>query len=298
MGHHPTHRDFDPEKIPLRQRHQLLLSGVAPRPIAFVGSMSDKGDVNLAPFSFFNAFGANPAYVAFSPSLRGADGSSKDTLRNVLSTGEYTISVVSHAMVPQVNIASAEYPYGTDEFVKSGFTKLPSVKVAPPGVKESPFVMECRHFRHIELGGKAGSGNLMVGEVVFFRVREDVIDDHGRLDPAKMDPVGRMGYDWYTRALPGLFELPKPEGCPIGYDSLPSSILHSTVLTGAELSILTQIPVVPVTLEAQAEIDGRLRDLSETALHEEIRKGLHDRNQSLVLAIIDLVKKRQSSHHC
>ncbi|MCH7497503.1 MAG: flavin reductase family protein, partial [Candidatus Marinimicrobia bacterium] len=127
-------REFDPEDMSLRDRHQLLIGGVGPRPIALVGTLGKDGSANLAPFSFSNAFSSNPPYVGFSPSYRGSDASTKDTLRNVLDTGEFTVSVVSYPMVQQMNLASGEYPPDVDEFEVAGFTKLPGSQVAAPGV--------------------------------------------------------------------------------------------------------------------------------------------------------------------
>lgn len=289
------HRDFVPEELPVRERHQLLLAGVAPRPIALVGSVSERGDANLAPFSFFNAFGANPVYVAFSPALRGTNGGAKDTLRNVLATREFTISVVSHSMVHQMNLASAEYPFGTDEFTKAGFRKLQSQTIGPPGVGESPFIMECRYFRHIELGGKGGSGNLIIGEVVLFRVREDVYDDDGRIDPLKMDQAARLGYDWYTSAMPELFELAKPQGHPIGFAALPQAILRSKVLTGSDLSKLAEPTVRPDTAPFALDFAATYGSLSEPALHEQVKVFLDGSQLAQAWALVELIEARFSS---
>src|SRR5437763_898565 len=140
-------RSFDPDVVAHSEIHRLLVGGVAPRPIALVASVDKTGHVNLSPFSFFNVFGVNPAVVCFSPAYSGRTGAPKHTMLNVLETRECTVSIVSHDMVHQISLASAPYERGVDEFVKSGPTKLASVQVAPPGLAESPCVMEAPFLR-------------------------------------------------------------------------------------------------------------------------------------------------------
>ena len=238
-------RTIDPASIPPGEAHRYLLSCVAPRPIAFVGTQSEKGEVNLSPFSFFNAFGANPPVVAFSPAFRGTDGSAKHSFLNIKETGEFTVSVVSYAMVEQMSLASADWPEDVDEFVKSGFTKLPSINILPPGVAESPMVMECKLIEHVDLGGKAASGNLMIGEVVMFHIKESAFEGkyphHDRLDL-----VARMGGPFYCRASgSAVFELPKPSGLGVGFDGLPETVRDSRVLTGNHLGKLAGVAELP-----------------------------------------------------
>jgi flavin reductase (DIM6/NTAB) family NADH-FMN oxidoreductase RutF len=264
-------KNLDAERMEVRDRYGWLVQAIGPRPIALVTSVDEKGAVNLAPFSFFNGFGANPAVVAFSPTNRGVDGTAKDTLRNVVATREFTISVVTWPMVEQTNLASAEYPAEVDEFDMAGFTKLPSVKVRPPGVGESPLVMEGRLLQHVELGGKSASANLLIGEIVLFRIAQSVLDEKGKVDPSKLDQVGRLGGNWYTRARPGLFELPKPTGLPLGFDALPPSVRASEVLTGAELARLASVTVRPDTLPWREALVARYGTLSVRQLHEQIR---------------------------
>jgi flavin reductase (DIM6/NTAB) family NADH-FMN oxidoreductase RutF len=193
---------------------------------------------NLAPFSFFNAFGGNPPMVAFAPNRRARDGTVKHTYLNAVATGEFVIAAVTYAMVQQMNIASAEYPEAVDEFVKSGFTPRKALRVRPALVEESPFQMECRLHQVLELGGGPGSGLLLVGEVLAFHAREDCFVD-GSLDPGRLDLVGRNGGSFYTRASgAALFELPKPAGHPIGFDALPEPLKRSAILTGNDLGRL------------------------------------------------------------
>jgi flavin reductase (DIM6/NTAB) family NADH-FMN oxidoreductase RutF len=198
-------KTFDPSILTPPEFHRLLLGGVAPRPIAFVSSLDTHGNVNLAPFSFFNAFGVNPPVICFSPAFSGKTGLPKDTLLNILETKECTVSIVTYDMVHQTSLASAPFAKGVDEFVKAGFTKLPSEKVKAPGVAESPFVMEAKLLHHIDFGGKPSSANMLICEVVLLHIRDDVFNDKGSIDPRKMDQVARLGGPWYTRAAQGLF---------------------------------------------------------------------------------------------
>jgi flavin reductase (DIM6/NTAB) family NADH-FMN oxidoreductase RutF len=238
-------RHIDPDTIPHAEAHRYLLSGVAPRPIAFVGTMDSEGRPNLSPFSFFNAFGANPPVIAFSPAYRGTDGTPKHTFLNIKETGEFTVSVVSYSMVEQVSLASSDFAEGVDEFVKSGFTKLPSTKIKPYGVAESPMVMECRLLHHIDLGGKAASGNLMIGEVVMFHIKESVFDGK-YMDAERLDLVARMGGPLYCRASgSAVFTLAKPTHVGIGFDALPESMRNSSVLTGNDLARFAGVAELP-----------------------------------------------------
>ncbi len=250
-------RVIDPSTIPHAEAHRYLLTCVAPRPIAFVGTLDAEGVPNLAPFSFFNAFGANPPVIAFSPAYRGIDGTPKHTFLNIKETGEFTVSVVSYSMVEQVSLASGDYEAGVDEFVKAGFTKLKSEKIKPFGVAESPMVMECKLLQHVDLGGKPASGNLMIGEVVMFHIKESVFE--GRYPEInRLDLVGRMGGPFYTRASGNaIFELAKPKHPGIGFDALSEEVRTSRVLTGNDLAILAGVETIPTREEAVAFLRER-----------------------------------------
>lgn len=240
-------RVFNPKEIPFHETHRLLLGGIAPRPIAFVGSIDKDGRPNLAPFSFFNAFGANPPIVCFSPAFSGKTGAPKDTFLNVQETGECTISIVTYDMVHQMSIASAPYERGIDEFTKSGFTKHTSHIVDAPGVSESPFIMEAKLLQHIEFGSLPGGPNMLICEVVLFHINRDVFTDANSIDPRLMDQVARMGGSWYTRAAHGLFELQQPTTISNSFDMLPDEIRNSSVLTGQDIAKLLQHPLPSIT---------------------------------------------------
>lgn len=227
------------------QTNAWLCAGVAPRPIAFASTVDAKGVRNLAPFSFFNAFGSHPPMVAFAPNRRGRDGTVKHTYLNATATKEFVIATVSHAMVQQMNVASAEYGDGVDEFVKSGFTPLPARFVKPALVAESPFQMECRLHQEVVLGTGPGSGLMLIGEVLCFHVNETLMK--GELpDPTRLDQVGRNGGAFYTRAFgDSLFEIAKPAGQPIGWDALPAVLKQSHVLTANDLGRLANSAELP-----------------------------------------------------
>jgi flavin reductase (DIM6/NTAB) family NADH-FMN oxidoreductase RutF len=269
-----TLRAILPQDLDPLRTGALLTGGVGPRPIALASTRGPDGVRNLAPFSFFNAFGANPPMVAFAPNRRARDGTVKHTYLNAVATGEFVIAAVSHAMVQQMNVASAEYPAGVDEFVKAGFTGLPALKVRPDLVAESPFQMECRLHQALELGAGPGSGLLLVGEVLAFHAREDCFED-GQLDPERLDLVGRNGGSWYTRASgAALFRLPKPEGRHIGYDALPEPLRASAILTGNDLGRLAHSAALP-DLGRAVHREGDPGDAAglERAIQEALRAG-------------------------
>ena len=235
---------FDPKKNNIKTIYHLMISGIAPRPIALVSSIDKNGVSNLAPFSFFNGFGANPPIVGFSPAISGKTGLPKDTLLNIKETKEFTISIITSSMVEQISLASCEFERNIDEFIKSGLTKRKSNYIVPPGVSQSPFIMECKLHSIIELGGKPASGNLILGEVVLFHVSKDIISKDTTIDPYQIDQVGRSGGSWYTEIKKSLFSFKKPSRIGIGFDTIPNEFLNST-LTGNQLAQLASISEVP-----------------------------------------------------
>jgi flavin reductase (DIM6/NTAB) family NADH-FMN oxidoreductase RutF len=228
-----------PSQLKVSEIHQYMLDSIAPRPIAFVSTIDKDGHVNLSPFSFFNAFGANPPILIFSPALRGRDGATKNTLDNIRETKECVVNIVDYKMVQQMSLASTEYPKGVNEFVKAGLTEEKSELVTPPRVKEAPVQFECIVKEVISTGEKGGAGQLVICEIVMMHINEEIIGADGRIDPIKIDQVARMGGNWYSRAAKGLFSIPKPlTTLGIGVDQLPSSIKNSMVLTGNDLGML------------------------------------------------------------
>ena len=242
----------DPKEIPVPKLHGYLLGAVAPRPIAFASTMDKDGNVNLSPFSFFNVFSANPPVMIFSPSRRGRDNTTKHTLENVLEFPEVTVNIVSYDMVQQMSLSSTEYAKGVNEFVKAGFTEQASTKVKPPLVKESPVSFECKVLEVKPLGDQGGAGQLVICEVLLIHVDDEILDESGRIDPNKLDPVGRMGGDWYARASgDAIFKVTKPiTTMGIGVDQLPDHIRTSSVLTGNHLGMLGNVERQPTKEDA------------------------------------------------
>ena len=235
-----------PKDISTKRLHGYLLGAIAPRPIAFASTIDEEGNPNLSPFSFFNVFGANPPLLIFSPARRVKNNTTKHTLDNALATKEVVINVVNHAIVQQMSLSSSEYPEGVNEFVKAGFTMLPSDEIKPFRVAESPVQFECKVKEVIFTGTKGGAGNLIICEVVKMHVSEQVLADDGSIDQHKIDLVARAGGNFYTRARDGFFEIPKPiTTLGIGVDALPTEIRNSQILTGNNLGLLGNIAQLP-----------------------------------------------------
>ena len=247
---------LNPADLTPAQWHPFLVGAVAPRPVAFVSTNDAEGRVNLSPYSFFNAFSSNPPILVFSPANRVRDNSQKHTLQNVREVPECVVHICDYAMVEQMSLASTEYAKGVDEFVKAGFTAVPSQQVRPPRVLEAPAAFECVVEQVIELGQNNGAGNLVLCRVVLAHFREDLILPSGiGIDPRKLDAVARLGGDWYSRSAQTLFEVPKPNrNLGIGIDQLPEHIRTSDILTGNNLGRLANIEVqsIPTAAEVQA----------------------------------------------
>lgn len=242
-----------PGEIKTADLHAYLLGAIAPRPICFASTVDKDGNANLSPFSFFNVFGSKPPVLVFSPARRVRDNTIKHTLENIYETKEVVINVVSYDMVQQMSLASCEYPKGVSEFVKSGFTPVAGDMVKAFRVKESPAQLECKVTQVIETGNEGGAGNLIICEVLCMHINDEVLNEHGKIDPHKIDLVARMGADYYCRASGNaVFEVPKPNmQLGIGIDNLPDSIRNSAILTGNNLGLLgnsTTIPVVDTVL--------------------------------------------------
>jgi len=245
---------YEPKDLSVPEVHRLLLGGVAPRPIALASTVSTDGINNLSPFSFFNAFGANPPIVAFSPSRRGTNATLKDTYNNLIATKECVINVVTHSMVEQVSLASAEFPPEVDEFIKSGLTPIDSDIVKPKRVKESPFQMECKLLEMKSYGEGGASANLAICEVLKFHV-DEIIFTEGIIDPVKIDLVARMSANYYTRASRGVFIVEKPIGkkC-IGFDQIPKHIRESEIYSGNDLGKFGNSEAIPTDEEVKSFI--------------------------------------------
>jgi flavin reductase (DIM6/NTAB) family NADH-FMN oxidoreductase RutF len=202
-----------PDQVPYRDFYRILINSVVPRPIAWVSTLND-GQLNLAPFSFFNAVSAKPPLLAFAPSLRLVDGQStpKDTLHNIRETREFVVNVVTFAVAEAMNLTSGDYDRTVDEFAVAKLHTRPSQIVRPPQVAESPISFECKLERIIDFGSEPPSGSLVIGEIVCVHLEESVVKE-GTIDPSALDLVGRMGGLQYSRTTER-FELKRPEPNP------------------------------------------------------------------------------------
>lgn len=231
------------------EKQYYLQHVVAPRPICFASTINKEGNVNLSPFSFFNLFSSNPPIVVFSPSRRVRDNTTKHTLENIQEVPEVVINIVTYDMVQQTSLASCEYPKGTNEFIKAGFTEEPATLVKPPMVKESKVKMECKVVEVKPLGAEGGAGNLVICEVLRMHLDDSLFDENKKLDQRKIHHVSRLGGDWYCVVNEqNLFRVEKPNAhLGIGVDALPNSIRNSNFLTGNHLGQLANIHHLPET---------------------------------------------------
>ncbi len=273
-----------PGEIKTTELHAHLLGAIAPRPICFASTMDKEGNANLSPFSFFNVFGSNPTTLIFSPARRVRDNSIKHTLENIYETKEVVINTVNYAMVQQMSLSSCEYPKGVDEFIKSGFTKIPSEKIKPFRVAESPVQMECIVSEIKETGTEGGAGNLIICEIVVMHIQDDILNTEGKIDPQKIDLVARMGGDFYCRANgDAIFEVHKPHSqLGIGIDQLPESIRYSSVLSGNDLGMLANFSEIPFI--DPSFIDDKVKNIVQyfSLNPAEMEKELHSYAKKLM----------------
>ncbi|HEY1009538.1 MAG TPA: flavin reductase family protein [Daejeonella sp.] len=260
---------LNPSDLSTAELQNYLQYAIAPRPICFVSTIDKAGNINLSPFSFFNMFSTNPPICVFSPARRVRDNTTKHSLENVLQVPECVINIVNYDMVRQTSLASVEYPKGVNEFIKAGFTQLTSDLVKPPRVAESPVQMECIVSQVIHLGDNGGAGNLVIVEVKRIHIREDILDENGKIDQAKIDLVARLGGDWYCRVgEDNLFKVEKPvRTLGIGVDSIPLAIRSSHILTGNNLGQLGNVEHLPADDEiAQFQSDPELKQIMDATI--------------------------------
>jgi flavin reductase (DIM6/NTAB) family NADH-FMN oxidoreductase RutF len=202
-------RAIDPGQYPAPEIYKLMISLIVPRPIAFVSTLDAAGVRNLAPFSYFTGCSTNPPVVCFCAAVRSGPLPQKDTLRNVMATGEFVVNIVSEEFAEKMNLCSAEVPPNVDEFDLSGLTPLPAELVKPPRVAESKAQMECRLRQIVPVSDKPGGGSLVLGDVLRFHVQESLLMDGLKVDPDKLNAIGRMGGPTYTRTH-DRFEMQRP----------------------------------------------------------------------------------------
>ncbi len=277
---------IDPKEIPIPKLHHYLLGAIGPRPIAFASTVDAEGNDNLAPFSFFNVFSANPPVLIFSPARSGRTNTTKDTYNNVKIVPEVVINVVTHEMVHQMSLASSPFAPDVDEFTKTGFTPIDSETIQPKRVKESPVQFECKVIEVKELGTEGGAGNLIICEVQKIHIDESILNSDGAIDQHKIDLVARMGGNWYCRAdKNSMFEIEKPiTTIGVGFDTIPEDIKNSEILTGNDLGQLGNIEEIPNETDVNEykliELSELFVTLEENAI--QLEKELHQRAKELL----------------
>lgn len=194
---------FDFTALTPRERYKILIGTVVPRPIALVTTRDEAGGANAAPFSFFNCLSADPAIVALGVEVK-ADGSPKDTGRNVRRSGVFTVNIVSDAIVEAMNVCAVPFAPGVDELVAAGLTAQPGQAIDCPRIGEAPAALECRLHSFLDIGS---SREIILGEVVYAHIRADAVDERLHIDPARIDAVGRMGGHGYASTR-DYFDLP------------------------------------------------------------------------------------------
>ena len=232
------------------QRYQYVLGAVAPRPIALVSSLDKDSRLNLAPYSFFNVFSATPPVLIFSANIRRGNIPEKDSLANIRETGEAVVNLVNYNMARQMALTGLEYPKGVNEFEKSGLTPIPSERVQPPRVKESPVQFECKLLEIKSLGNSPGAANLIIMEALVMHIASSGLLPNNKVNSAGLGLVGRLGGFGYSRVEESsVFDIPLPDtGLPVGFNSLPNFIKRSKLLTGDELAQLASETAIPESI--------------------------------------------------
>ncbi len=195
--------------LPPREIYPWLIGTIMPRPIAWVSTISVDGRTNLAPFSFFNGVCARPPTLMFSVANH-PDGMKKDTVRNIEAVPEFVVNLVSFALAGQMSATSASLPYGVSEFEQGGITSVPSARVRPPRVAAAPVAFECVLDRIVQIGEGPMAANVVFGRILLAHVSDTVPGSNGRPDPAKLDLIGRLGGDTYTRTR-DIFSVERPD---------------------------------------------------------------------------------------
>jgi flavin reductase (DIM6/NTAB) family NADH-FMN oxidoreductase RutF len=205
-----TYRTFDVAEIGHQQSYRLAIGSIVPRPIAWVSSMGADGVANLAPFSFFSLVSHYPPMVSISVGERARN--MKDTARNIEATKGYVIHTVVDGWEDQMNASSADFAPDEDEFAAIGLETIPADLVDAPRIANAPVAMECRFEQMLELGDEWKT-HLVIGRVLRWHVREDVMLDDKYIDPQKLAPVGRLGGPRYCRTH-DIFEMKPPFTTP------------------------------------------------------------------------------------
>lgn len=282
-----------PGTIPTGDFHQYLLGAVAPRPIAFVSTLDQNGRSNLAPYSFFNAFSSNPPILIFSSNRRVENNTTKDTLHNIRASMECVINVVNYEIVRQMMVCSVDFPSDISEFDQTGLTPVSATLVAAPLVNESPVNMECKVTDIITLGDQGGAGHLIICKVLCIHLSEQILDENQRIDPHKIDLMGRMGRAYYVRASgDAILSMPQSHHLPVvGYPNLPQHIRESKILTANVIGAMAGMKSLITKKEAIQKLSQRdelkfLLDENQNFLHAKAQEYFNKNDIDTTVAIL------------
>ena len=189
---------IDPEKESPSLVYAAMIRAITPRPIAWVSTISPNGVPNLAPFSYFNGICSKPAALMFSP-VNKADGSKKDTVRNIEANGQFVVNVVPYSAAEPMFKTAGDFDYEQNEFEKAGLSETPSLRVAPPSVNQSPIQMECELIQIVPVGEGPMAANVIIGKILLMNIDDRILGDKGKIDPQLLDTIGRMGGRSYCR---------------------------------------------------------------------------------------------------
>lgn len=193
-----------------RDAYNWMINAITPRPIAWVSTISASGKTNIAPFSFFQGVCAKPPTLLFT-AVNHRGGQKKDTVLNIEAVPEFVVNIVPYALAEPMNHTSAALAHGESEFDHFNIATAPSLTVRPPRVAAAPVAFECRLDRIVHVGEGAGAANVIFGTIISAHVSETVLGADGQIDPAKLDTIGRMGGDFYSRTTE-LFTIHRPAG--------------------------------------------------------------------------------------
>ena len=197
---------LDPAQTDPGQVYSQMIRAITPRPIAWISTVSPSGVVNVAPFSYFNGVCSQPAALMFS-AVNKPDGAPKDTIRNIEANGQFVVNVVCEEAATAMFATSEPYDYEVSEVDLCGLTSRPSHKVAPPGIEQSPVQLECQVFETLSIGTGRYAATVVIGQILWMRADDDVLDERGRIDPARLKSIGRLGGRAYCRTQ-DRFDLP------------------------------------------------------------------------------------------
>ena len=190
------------QALEMREAYKLLTGVIVPRPIGWVSTLNRNGVRNLAPFSFFNGVSIVPPTVSVSiynaPPGPGRTDGIKDTLRNIKTTGEFVVHIVSESLREAMNVTATDFPPDMDEFAMVGLEAVESEKVRPERIAEAAVAMECRLHGLMPVGRGFGGATLVVGEVVLLHLRDDIVNERNHVDIHALQPIARIGGPEYV----------------------------------------------------------------------------------------------------